>query len=415
MNFLIGFGLSGLGFFSNVKNKKNFKILEKNSYLGGHSYSHKLDNIYFDEGAHILHSKNKKFINKFTKIDHNYQKSFVLNYKSSKWFNYPVQDNLIDINNKIKYLESFLIRNKNIKIKNFEDWCFLNYGEKITNDFYRIYNKKYWRKNLKELDVSWLSGRLISSNDDQVILNTFFKNNISNSSFNYFRYPKSKGFYNFFNDEFAKYSKYCHLNTAINNIDLKNKIINYNNNNENYNKIYSTIPLPELLKIIDFPKYIKSAINSLEHTSLICINLILKNNYKFKHHWHYIYDSNIPVSRISIINNISKVNSSKLGIQLEIFYNPKFESMKNIDYEKVIKKVFKTMNIDFKDLIKFDIRQIQYAYIISNKYKNDTVKLIQNFFSKYKIYPFGLYGDWTYYWSDQSYKKGKDFAALNNE
>ena len=28
-----------------------------------------------------------------------------------------------------------------------------------------------------------------------------------------------------------------------------------------------------------------------------------------------------------------------------------------------------------------------------------------------KIYPFGLYGDWQYYWSDQAYLKGMKLGS----
>ena len=55
-NILIGFGLSGLGFVENFKG--SIKILEKNYKPGGHSKSINFKNYYFDEGAHISHTKN---------------------------------------------------------------------------------------------------------------------------------------------------------------------------------------------------------------------------------------------------------------------------------------------------------------------------------------------------------------------
>ena len=60
MNFILGFGISSLGFIKGF-GAKNIKILEKNSYNGGHAYSHQLKE-FFDEGTHILHSKNKFFL-----------------------------------------------------------------------------------------------------------------------------------------------------------------------------------------------------------------------------------------------------------------------------------------------------------------------------------------------------------------
>ena len=35
--------------------------------------------------------------------------------------------------------------------------------------------------------------------------------------------------------------------------------------------------------------------------------------------------------------------------------------------------------------------------------------------SNYNFYPFGLYGDWKYYWTDQSYFKGEEMANYANK
>ena len=414
MNYLLGFGISGLGFISNINNKKNFKIIEKNSYPGGHSKSHKFNDFYFDEGAHIMHSKNKNFLKKFTKIKHINQKSKVLNYNSKNWFNYPVQENLLGIDNKLEYLKSYLLRENKSKIKSFKDWCLVNYGSKITSDFYEVYTEKYWRRKLDELDTDWLKGRLISPNDTDIILNTFFSNNHSNASFNTFRYPRKRGFINFFESEFNKYKNYCDFESKIELIDLNNKQIKINNLFYDYESIYSTIPLPELLNIIDFPKNIKKDIGELNNTSLTCINLILKNNYKVNHHWHYVYDKKIPISRVSIINNLVNIKSDKLAIQLEIFYDKKKENIK-YNYKNIIKTFLESIDLDITSLIDYEIKKIKYAYIISDNKKEQRVKRIKKFLSKYNFYPFGLYGDWKYYWTDQSYYKGQEMANHANK
>ena len=53
---LIGSGLSSLGFLENIAKEKNFEAYDKNNYVGGHAHSFLIENYYFDEGAHILHS-----------------------------------------------------------------------------------------------------------------------------------------------------------------------------------------------------------------------------------------------------------------------------------------------------------------------------------------------------------------------
>ena len=38
------------------------------------------------------------------------------------------------------------------------------------------------------------------------------------------------------------------------------------------------------------------------------------------------------------------------------------------------------------------------------------MNIIKEYLNKHGIYPFGLYGDWIYYWSDQSFMKGMSFG-----
>ena len=60
-NILIGTGLSALGFMEKMKSK-HFIVYDKNNYVGGHAYSHVVHGHFFDEGAHISHTKNKFFL-----------------------------------------------------------------------------------------------------------------------------------------------------------------------------------------------------------------------------------------------------------------------------------------------------------------------------------------------------------------
>lgn len=414
MNYILGFGLSALGFLRGYK-KKDLKILEKNSYNGGHAYSHKLKNFYFDEGTHILHTKNKKFLNYFLKKNEHISKhSKVLNYYNGTWFKYPVQNNLLDLDQKLNFLTSYLTRPNISKPKNFFEWCLSSYGNEITKKFYKVYTKKYWNKELDILDTSWLPGRVFDANDKQVIMNTFFKNNESVITFNEFKYPKKNGFYGFFKSDFKKYKNITSNNVNIQKIDLKKKIITYDKNKKRYEKIYSTIPLPEFKKYISFPKVIQNCLDSLEYTSLYTLNIIIKkNNFNYDHDWNYIYDKNSNISRISILNNISKINSNNIALQVEMFKLGDTKYNLNIDYE--LKNLIKIFKINKNDIIDYDFRTVKYSYVISKNSNMGNVSKIKRYLNKYDIYPFGLYGDWIYYWSDQAYLKGMDFGKKFNK
>lgn len=414
MNYILGFGLSTLGFLKGYK-KNDIKILEKNSYNGGHAYSHKFKDFYFDEGTHILHTKNKQFLNLFLKKNKFISKSSkVLNYYNGTWFKYPVQNNLLNLDYKLDYLTTYLTRPNYSNPKNFLEWCLSAYGKEITNKFYSVYTKKYWNKNLDVLDTSWLPGRVFNANDKQVIKNTFFENKESVITFNEFKYPKKYGFYGFFKDNFKKYENITTNNVIIKKINLRKKTISYGKNEEKFDKIYTTIPLPELKKYISFPKIIQDCLNSLEYTSLYTLNIIInKNTFKYDHDWNYLYDKNSNISRISILNNIGQVNSKNIALQVEMFKLGGTNYNLNIDYE--LSNLIKIFKINRNDIIDYDFKSIKYSYVISKNSNSASVKKIKEYLNKYDIYPFGLYGDWIYYWSDQAFLKGLDFGKKFNK
>ena len=411
MNFILGFGISSLGFIKGF-GAKNLKILEKNSYNGGHAYSHQLKEFFFDEGTHILHSKNKFFLKLLLKNKKYISKSSkVLNFKDGEWFKYPVQNNLLNFKNKIDYLTSFLVRNTKKIGNNYHDWCLSAYGDEITNKFYKVYTKKYWNKDLKILDTSWLPGRVFKAEDKQVIKNTFFSNKETVSTFNEFKYPKKFGFYGFFKQEFKKYENIVENEIVIKKINQKKRTIYYNKKEYAYENIYSSIPLHELKKIIKFPKDIIRSIDALEFTSLYTINIIIKNkSFKFSHDWNYLYDKKSKISRVSILNNINKKKKlKKIALQAEIFVLG--GKKKKVNFTRELKHLAKVFDFKIHDITDYKIKFVKYSYVISKNTNFKNVKKIKDYLNEYKIYPFGLYGDWQYYWSDQAYLKGMKLGS----
>ena len=169
-NILIGTGLSSLGFLENINKEKNFVTYDKNPYFGGHAYSFKIDNFYYDEGAHISHSKNKEFLEyidafnseKFIRL-----KCKVFNFYKNKKIGYPIQFNLKDLtlSEKFQYLVGHLLLKKKLKdCKNYYEWLIVTYGKFLTEKYYKMYTKKYWRTNYEEMSIDWVKGRLVEKN-----------------------------------------------------------------------------------------------------------------------------------------------------------------------------------------------------------------------------------------------------------
>jgi protoporphyrinogen oxidase len=409
---IIGSGLSVLGFLNSVRDQKNWICLDKNDYYGGHAYSHKIKENYFDEGAHICHSQNAFFKNFFNISDNNnhYIKSNVVNYYKSKKIGYPVQLNLYDLElkDKISFLFDYIFMRKKTT-NNYFDWLVNNYGTFLSEKFYRTYTEKYWRTNPEEMSNDWVSKRLIKKNFISSIKSIFFKPKSGEAVFNYFLYPKRGGFFNIFNKKYI--NKNIQLKKKITKIYLKNKTLLINNEYlVNYDKLVSSIPLVDYLDLIDeIPSNVVESLKSLKYTKLICYNLKIKKRIKYNFHWCYFYDKSIPFSRMSILSNLKNSNIDKdfYVVQGEVFRR----NDENYDLIKLDKQVEDHLRDFFKlqdnnDIIFNEKKIIDKAYPVPLIDTKKNVKTIINWLEENNLKQIGLYGKWNYLWSDQSFIDG---------
>ena len=206
---ILGGGLSGLGCALSIPQAR---VFEATNHSGGHCYSHNVNGVYFDEGAHICHSKDKKWLGMLEKNTEGNIKTFqsnVANYYFGKWFSYPVQNHLNELptNMKTKALSDFFfaqINRKRAKPQNYLEWCLKEYGEFITEEFYTLFTNKYWRVPMEELGTDWLAGRLIPSQVQNIIAGALAPKIEDQSSFSQFKYPTNGGFHSFIKPMYNK-------------------------------------------------------------------------------------------------------------------------------------------------------------------------------------------------------------------
>lgn len=72
-----------------------------------------------------------------------------------------------------------------------------------------------------------------------------------------------------------------------------------------------------------------------------------------------------------------------------------------------------SMNLFAKEDIEVsDIRKIKYANVICDRKIDVNRKCIKDYLDKHGIILAGRFGEWKYYWSDQSFLSGKNAAEL---
>ena len=123
----------------------------------------------------------------------------------------------------------------------------------------------------------------------------------------------------------------------------------------------------------------------------------------------YIYDSDIDISRVSFLNNVSG-NRSAYIIQAEIFRR----NDEIYDYDKIVKKGFadltRILNITPNNNSKFSSKFIKYSYPIPTIDREIFHNKIRKFYENFEVNLIGIYGNWEYTFSEQTYYNAFEFG-----
>jgi protoporphyrinogen oxidase len=201
---------------------------------------------------------------------------------------------------------------------------------------------------------------------------------------------------------FVKDNTEIFLNTQIEQINTKQKIVHFKNGKTTkYDNLISTIPLPELLCLLnETPERIISNAKLLEYSSVLTINLGISKPGITTKHWVYFPEKKFDFYRLSFPMNFSpkmcpKGNSS---LSAEISYKKGC----NVDtakmYTSAVEHLVNLGMIDSeKDIIVRDVVNSKYSYVTFDKFRQKNLPDMHDYLNSNDIYSIGRYGSWNYY------------------
>ncbi|OFV70025.1 protoporphyrinogen/coproporphyrinogen oxidase [Acetobacterium wieringae] len=415
---ILGAGISGMAvqYFLKTENI----IIEKENYWGGLCHSFNINEFIFDTFIHLSFTEVKEVAEIFEKSSWSFKhKPRAFNYYNGHWIKHPAQNNIFSLTSeeKTKIIMGFINR-KSFLIKNYEDWLRIQFGDYFAEHFPMKYTKKYWTVDAKRLETKWVGDRVYQAPIQEVIKGAFEEDKINRFYAKEMRYPFKGG-----------YQSYLKELVDENNIDFNSKVvlidpekkmvITDNKKTYYYENLVSTIPLPELCKIIKgVPAEILEVAEKLNYTSGIIVSLGFNKLDIPKHLWYYIYDDDILPSRVYApsLKSINNVPEGCSSIQAEYYFsklNPLKYSLEEV-LEKTIEKLGPIMNFSEIDIRVRDVRQIDYANVLFTKDIYENREMILNYLDKINIKCAGRFGEWDYLWSDQSLISGKKMAERIN-
>jgi UDP-galactopyranose mutase len=301
--------------------------------------------------------------------------------------------------------------------RNFEEFIYKVWGRGVAKHFAIPYNRKLWAVPLKEMETSWLGGRVPLPDLEEMIegaLRPVGKPMGPNARFGY---PLRGGFQALVDGFLPRLRGELKLNSRIVRVvPSRHEVMLEDGSAYLYEKLVSTIPLPVLVKMIDSeaPTAVRDAASRLRHVSVRCVNLGVGRPGLTEKHWIY-YPGDSVFHRIFVQGNASPHANAPggFGLTCEITYSPHkplpCEGEALID--RCIADCIKVGIIRADDIILARNQlDMPFAYVVYDHSRARNVKIIRDWLAGQDIVLAGRYSEWEYYNSDHAFLAGKKAA-----
>ncbi|MGZ8250163.1 protoporphyrinogen/coproporphyrinogen oxidase, partial [Methylomagnum sp.] len=304
----------------------------------------------------------------------------------------------------------------------FEEFIHQVWGAGIAKHFAIPYNRKLWAVDLKDMETSWLGGRVPIPDLEEMIegaLKPVPKPMGPNARFGY---PLRGGFQALMNGFLPHLQGRVRLNAPVVGISPRRHSLTLADGTSlDYGHLISTMPLPALVRCLgeEAPSHIRQAAEALRHVSVRCVNLGIGRASLTDKHWIY-YPGDTVFHRVFVQGNASPHCNPPggFGLTCEITYAPG-----------------KPLPCDGDELIELCIRDCRrvglfgpddpvwathqvdmpHAYVIYDHARARHVKLIRDWLAERDILLAGRYSEWEYYNSDHAFLAGKRAADTVRE
>lgn len=402
---IIGAGISGLSAAHFLKNRYKVVLFEKESTPGGLIRCKRVDgSLYHICGGHVFNSKRQDVLdwfwdtfdrNEWKKTDRN----SVVYMEDGKRIPYPIENHMFLFDEKTQ--KAFigdlitLCKEEGYTPSNFEEFLRHRFGNTLYNLYFQPYNEKVWRRDLKNVPLSWLEGKLPMPTVAEMIYNNI--NHVEEKQFVHssFWYEKNNG------SQFIADTLAAGLDIRYN-----SEIVSIEKTSEGWNvcgEFFHSVmfcgnikDLPHIIKGVDISKY-EEKIEMLEYhgtTSVFCE--IEKNPYS----WIYQPSRNHESHRIICTGNFAPTNNAEGKMTGTIEFTDEI-------FCDDIKANLAKMPLSPKYLAH---HYNKYSYPIQNTDTREMINNLKEYLATSKFFFTGRFADWEYYNMDVAIDASMDLC-----
>lgn len=420
---VLGGGLAGLGVAWHLQNNRvPCVVLEKEQEPGGLCRSKQVNGFTFDYDGHLLHFRHGTILDQVKSllganlVRHN-RSAWV--YSHGRLMRYPFQANLYGLPSPIvkECLASFVKAAKSPKAlsgKNFLQWIKGTFGDGIARHFMVPYNTKFWTVPPQQMTCGWLDGFVPQPTLNQVIDGAIAASRHQLGYNAHFWYP-ARGGIGVLPQALGRKIKQVRTGCEVKRIDLAKRLIKCaDGHEERYSHIVSTIPLPELARIIyGLPGSVRKEFERLRWNSVFNLNLGIKHRLPADKHWIYFPQKELVFFRVGFYHNFAdRMTPEGAGA---LYAEVSYSQHRPLDKKKVVARIEKDLRkvgllSSSDDIIQRDINDIQYAYPIYDKVYETARRNILDYLAENHIRTCGRYGSWRYMSMEDVLLEAKDLT-----
>lgn len=419
---IIGAGIAGLSAAWHLRRKGiPCRVYEKETTVGGLCRSKCISGFTFDYCGHLLHFKRQETLKLVlallgSNLRPHERHSWI--YLGGRYVRYPFQANLFGLPAAVVrdcllgYIDARLeeVRRGCRQAENFEQWITSTFGRGIARHFMLPYNRKFWTVDLGTMTCGWMDGFIPVPSLSQLLEGTLRE---SRRRYGYnatFWYPV-KGGIQVLADAFAAGVRDITLGCAVVRIDPRRKTIELSSGDvEHYDILVSTVPLPELPRIMpDLPENIRLQVGKLRWNSVFNLNIGTADSDREKRHWTYFPDRGIPFFRAGCFHAFSRHMQPRgcSSLYVEASYSGRRTGRVDSRVPAMKKKLRELAVIRGGAVLAEDCNDIPYAYpIYDSNYEHARTSII-GYLARQGIVACGRYGSWQYSSMEDCIYEGK--------
>jgi len=419
---ILGSGMGGFGASYRLHAEGITPVMyDKNAYHGGHTASFRSGSGFlFDDGPHISFTKDPRIQDLFAdSVDQRYETVQINlnNYWRGYWPRHPVQLHLHGLPEDVivKVISDFVEERQapDRPVKNYADWLLASFGRTFAELFPMQYTRKYHLTTADNMTTDWLGPRIYRPSLEEVLRGALSPSSPHVHYITHFRYPREGGFVSYLK-KFVPLAN-LKLNHELVSLDPRARQLSFSNGIvANYDALVSSVPLPDLVRMIrGAPQDVLAASRRLACSTCVLVNVGVDRKDLSDAHMTYFYDEDICFTRLGFPHMLSAGNAppGAGSIQAELYFSDKYKPLTGSPddwIEPVITDLRRCGLLREDDRVLFSSAMLlRYANIIFDLDRAAALETVHGYLDDLGIAYCGRYGDWGYMWTDESFKSGE--------